>query len=61
MLSYLLQKSKYDADNFDDEFTREKAALTPTDPRVLLGVNQDDFSGFSYVNPDYGEWTVSLL
>ncbi|XP_067941966.1 calcium-independent protein kinase C-like [Watersipora subatra] len=54
-------KSKVDADNFDEEFTREKPVLTPADPGSLLGINQEDFTGFSYVNPDFGKWTVPLV
>lgn len=53
------QKSKYDANNFDKDFTCEEAVLTPTDPEVILGINQEEFVGFSFTNPDFGMWTVS--
>jgi len=53
-------KSKYDANNFDKDFTCEEAVLTPTDPQVIHGINQEEFSGFSFVNPDFGMWTVPL-
>jgi len=26
-----------------------------------MDVNQEEFRGFSYVNPDFGKWTVSVV
>ncbi|KAF6033645.1 PRKCH [Bugula neritina] len=53
-------KTKYDANNFDKDFTSEQPTLTPTDKQALMDVNQEEFRGFSYVNPDFGKWTVAL-
>uniref|UniRef100_A0A8C6T2H9 Protein kinase C n=1 Tax=Neogobius melanostomus TaxID=47308 RepID=A0A8C6T2H9_9GOBI len=40
-------------ENFDKFFTAAPAVLTPSDPDVLAAINQEDFEGFSYQNPDY--------
>ncbi|KAL5009255.1 hypothetical protein ScPMuIL_014836 [Solemya velum] len=48
-------KSKTDANNFDKDFTSEEPSLTPVDPSVAKAINQDEFRGFSFVNPDYGK------
>ena len=52
MLSFL-QASKKDVTNFDKDFTSEKAVLTPTDRSMIDSINQSEFRGFSYCNPDY--------
>lgn len=44
-------KSATDVSNFDAEFTREKAVLTPISS-VLGEADQDQFKGFEYV----AEW-----
>ncbi|XP_049309569.1 uncharacterized protein LOC105228480 isoform X3 [Bactrocera dorsalis] len=41
----------YMATNFDTQFTREPAELTPDDPRVIDKIDQSEFEGFEYVNP----------
>uniref|UniRef100_A0A1B6CGL1 Protein kinase C n=1 Tax=Clastoptera arizonana TaxID=38151 RepID=A0A1B6CGL1_9HEMI len=46
-------KSKKDALNFDAEFTKEEPVLTPINADVVRSINQDEFSGFSFVNPDF--------
>ncbi|VVC92304.1 unnamed protein product [Leptidea sinapis] len=46
-------KSKRDATNFDAEFTKEEPNLTPVPADVLRAINQEEFKGFSFVNPDY--------
>ncbi|XP_028396044.1 calcium-independent protein kinase C-like [Dendronephthya gigantea] len=46
-------KTYLDPVNFELEFTREEAALTPSGKDVLETINQDDFKGFSYVNPNF--------
>ncbi|XP_052106988.1 calcium-independent protein kinase C-like isoform X2 [Mytilus californianus] len=48
-------KSKTDANNFDKDFTSEEPTLTPVDPSVVKAINQEEFSGFSFINPDYGK------
>lgn len=47
-------KSRTDANNFDKDFTCEEPTLTPVDIHVVSVINQDEFRGFSFVNPDYG-------
>jgi hypothetical protein len=44
-------KSATDVSNFDSEFTKEKAVLTPI-TSVLAQVDQDQFADFEYV----AEW-----
>ncbi|KAI9360925.1 hypothetical protein BD770DRAFT_441625 [Pilaira anomala] len=39
-----------DTSKFDEEFTRERPALTPI-KRVLNRVEQQEFQNFSYVGP----------
>ncbi|RCN47457.1 kinase domain protein [Ancylostoma caninum] len=46
-------KSKRDANNFDADFTKEEPVLTPTDPAVVRSINQEEFRGFSFVNPHF--------
>ncbi|XP_022250234.1 protein kinase C-like 1 [Limulus polyphemus] len=41
-----------DASNFDSNFTMEKAVLTPIDSQFLASMDQQQFKGFSYTNPD---------
>ena len=48
-----LQKSRKDVSNFDREFTSEAPKLTPTDKLFLMNLDQTEFQGFSYVNPEY--------
>ncbi|KAK0413490.1 hypothetical protein QR680_006838 [Steinernema hermaphroditum] len=46
-------KTKRDVNNFDADFTKEDPVLTPTEPSVIRAINQDEFRGFSFVNPDF--------
>ncbi|CAH8620106.1 unnamed protein product [Schistosoma mattheei] len=46
-------KNKRDVNNFDSEFTKEPPKLTPTDKLFIMNLDQTEFSGFSYVNPEY--------
>ena len=56
---FLFKKSKTDASNFDKEFTAEDPVLTPVDPSVVKAINQEEFAGFSFINPDYGMANIS--
>uniref|UniRef100_A0A8C5GZ40 Protein kinase C n=1 Tax=Gouania willdenowi TaxID=441366 RepID=A0A8C5GZ40_GOUWI len=43
-----------EAENFDRFFTRHAPVLTPPDEELLLmNLDQDEFLGFSYTNPEY--------
>jgi len=46
-------KSLRDASNFDAEFTKEEPNLTEINAEVVNAINQTEFAGFSYTNPDY--------
>ncbi len=46
-------KSKKDACNFDSDFTNEKPALTPSDREAIESIDQSEFQGFSFINPDF--------
>ncbi|XP_055676717.1 protein kinase C-like [Lutzomyia longipalpis] len=47
-------RSPRDALNFDAEFTKEEPVLTPVPVDTIRCINQDEFAGFSFVNPDFG-------
>lgn len=46
-------KSLKDVSNFDREFTNEAPKMTPTDKLFIMNLDQTEFSGFSYVNPEF--------
>ncbi|XP_028267059.1 protein kinase C beta type isoform X3 [Parambassis ranga] len=46
-------KTRRDTCNFDKEFTKMAVDLTPTDKLVIMNLDQDEFLGFSYTNPEY--------
>ncbi|CAK5084326.1 unnamed protein product [Meloidogyne enterolobii] len=49
-----LVKSADDTSNFDDDFTQEKALLTPIqDKHLLASIDPDTFANFSYTNPHF--------
>lgn len=47
------QKAKCDVTNFDQDFTKEEAVLTPTNIETIRSINQEEFKGFSFVNEDF--------
>ncbi|KAM3187238.1 Calcium-dependent protein kinase C [Hymenolepis weldensis] len=42
-----------DISNFDSEFTKEPPRLTPTDKLFIMNLDQTEFPGFSFVNPEF--------
>uniref|UniRef100_A0A183BM98 Protein kinase C n=1 Tax=Globodera pallida TaxID=36090 RepID=A0A183BM98_GLOPA len=49
-----LVKSANDTSNFDDDFTQEKAVLTPIqDKHLLASIDPEAFANFSYTNPQF--------
>ncbi|CAD5217285.1 unnamed protein product [Bursaphelenchus okinawaensis] len=42
-----------DVSNFDAEFTHEAPKLTPVDRLFLMNLDQSEFEGFTFVNPDF--------
>ncbi|XP_068605911.1 protein kinase C beta type [Brachionichthys hirsutus] len=46
-------RTRQDTCNFDKEFTKMPVDLTPTDKLVIMNLDQDEFHGFSYTNPEY--------
>lgn len=61
LLSSLWQKSRQDVSNFDKEFTKMVVELTPTDKLFIMNLDQNEFQGFSYTNPEFiiQVWVVS--
>uniref|UniRef100_A0A1Y9HE85 Protein kinase C n=1 Tax=Anopheles funestus TaxID=62324 RepID=A0A1Y9HE85_ANOFN len=47
-------RSARDALNFDTEFTKEDPVLTPVPNDIIRCINQDEFGGFSFTNPEFG-------
>ncbi|XP_075257299.1 calcium-independent protein kinase C-like [Convolutriloba macropyga] len=45
-------KTKRDVTNFDQDFTREEPTLSPVEHKVVESINQEEFCGFSYTNPN---------
>ncbi|KAF8774314.1 protein kinase C, brain isozyme-like [Argiope bruennichi] len=46
-------KHRKDVSNFDRQFTSEKTDLTPTDKLFMMNLDQTEFFGFSFLNPEY--------
>ncbi|XP_021950828.1 calcium-dependent protein kinase C isoform X7 [Folsomia candida] len=46
-------KHRKDVSNFDKQFTLEKLELTPTDKLFMMNLDQTEFQGFSFLNPEY--------
>ncbi|KPP71750.1 hypothetical protein Z043_109306 [Scleropages formosus] len=49
----LRKKSKKDTCNFDKEFTKMAVEMTPTDKLFIMNLDQNEFLGFSYTNPEF--------
>ncbi len=47
------QRHALDVSYFDEAFTQEEARLTPVPDDFLESVEQKQFKGFSYTNPNY--------
>ena len=58
--SLFLQKNKKDALNFDAEFTKEDPILTPINADIVRSINQEEFRGFSMINPDFNPARFNL-
>lgn len=48
-------------ENFDKFFTAAPSVLTPSDPDVLAAINQEDFQGFSFLNPDFAPSPLTAI
>ncbi|XP_041960151.1 protein kinase C, beta a isoform X2 [Alosa sapidissima] len=46
-------KNRRDVGNFDKEFTKMAVELTPTDKLFIMNLDQTEFQGFSYTNPEF--------
>lgn len=46
-------KHRKDVSNFDKQFTSEKIELTPTDKLFMMNLDQTEFMGFSFLNPEF--------
>lgn len=53
LISTFVQKHRKDVSNFDKQFTSEKTDLTPTDKLFMMNLDQNEFNGFSYLNPEF--------
>ncbi|KAJ8318143.1 hypothetical protein KUTeg_003234 [Tegillarca granosa] len=60
MTADLVPKSRKDVSNFDREFTSEAPKMTPTDKLFIMNLDQTEFHGFSFVNPEFIFLNASL-
>uniref|UniRef100_A0A182VFK5 non-specific serine/threonine protein kinase n=1 Tax=Anopheles merus TaxID=30066 RepID=A0A182VFK5_ANOME len=51
-LRLLQSRHPLDTQYFDKQFTRERARLTPIDRNILASMDQAQFEGFTYTNPN---------
>jgi novel protein kinase C delta type len=52
LLIIFLQQHPLDVQYFDKAFTAERAKLTPVQKEILQSMDQTQFQGFSYTNPN---------
>jgi novel protein kinase C delta type len=52
LLIILLQEHPLDVQYLDNAFTAEQAKLTPVQRQILQSMEQTQFQGFSYTNPN---------
>ena len=50
-------KGTKDTSNFDCEFTNKTPKLTPIDTKFIMTLDQNEFCGFTFINPDFAETT----
>lgn len=51
-LNLISQRHPLDTQYFDKAFTRERVRLTPIEKTILQSMDQQQFQGFSYTNPN---------
>lgn len=49
---HFFQYHPLDTHYFDKHFTKEKPRLTPVDKTILQSMDQSQFDGFTYTNPN---------
>ena len=55
-----MQRHILDVQYFDSAFTIEKPQLTPVDKDILASMDQTQFRGFSYTNPNTTDWKTNI-